>query len=295
MKAADIGRLLALAAIWGASFMFMRVLAPPLGPVATAGLRVAIAGIVLLAYFAVIRFDAQWSRWGRHYLVIGVLNSALPFLCFAYAALHLPAGYSAILNATTPFFGAMFAALWLGDRLTLRKGAGLAIGAAGVVLVVRVGRVELDHGFHFAVAACLLAACCYGLSGVYLKKRMTGAPPLGVAGPSQLFAGVLLLPALPLAPPAGPITLGIVANLLGLALLCSALASVLYYRLIANVGPTKAMTVTFLIPVFAMMWARLFLGEAVTPTMLGGCAFVIAGTWLITHQPAPVAAIASTR
>lgn len=295
MTKSDLGRLLALAAIWGASFMFMRVLAPPLGPVVTAGLRVFIAGAVLLAYLAAIRYDMQWSRWGRHSLVIGVLNAAIPFACFAYAALHLPAGYSAILNATTPFFTALFAAWWLGDRLTWRKTGGLIIGALGVMLVVRVGQAQPDARFELAVGACLLAACCYGLSGIYLKKRLSGAPPLAVAAPSQLFAGLVLMPAMPFAPVQGPVTPLVIGNLLGLALLCSALASVLYYRLVANVGPSRAATVTFLIPVFAMAWARIFLGEPITLVMLLGCVLVIGGTWLLAHHPAPaVPAVAGT-
>lgn len=286
MKRADVLRLTLLAAIWGASFMFMRVLAPALGPFATACLRVLIAGLVSLGYLALIGFDTQLERWRGHYVVIGVLNAAVPFLCFAFAALHLPAGYSAILNATTPFFGVLFAAIWLGDALTWRKAGGLALGAVGVVLVVRLGAVRDDPMFIVAVGVCLLAACCYGLSGTYLKKRMVGAPALGVAAHSQWMAGLMLAPGVAASPPHGTIGLAVVGSMLGLSLLCSAFASVLYYRLIADVGPSKALTVTFLIPVFAMLWAWLFLGEAITAAMLLGCVLVISGTALIVRQPA---------
>ena len=294
MKRSDVLRLTLLAAIWGASFMFMRVLAPALGAFATACLRVLIAGVASLGYLALIGFDAQFKRWRAHYIVIGVLNAAVPFLCFAFAALHLPAGYSAILNATTPFFGVLFAALWLGDALSWRKAAGLALGAIGVVLVVQLGAARDDPMFMLAVGACLLAACCYGLSGVYLKRRMVGAPALGVAAHSQWMAGLMLVPGVAAVPPHGPVGPVVIGSMLGLALLCSAFASVLYYRLIADVGPSKALTVTFLIPVFAMVWAWLFLGESITAPMLLGCALVIGGTGLIVRQPVHATVRAST-
>ncbi len=287
MKRGDVLRLLLLAAIWGASFMFMRVLAPVLGAFATACLRVLIAGVVSLAYLATIRFDAQFARWRRHYAVIGIFNGAVPFLCFAFAALHLPAGYSAILNATTPFFGVLFAALWLGDPLDARKAIGLVLGAVGVLLVVQLGAARDDAMFKLAVAACLLAACCYGLAGVYLKRRMVGAPALGVSAHSQWMAGLMLAPGALAMPPQGSIGPAVVGSMLGLALLCSAFASVLYYRLIAEVGPSKALTVTFLIPVFAMLWGWLLLGESITPTMLLGSALVLGGTGFIVHQRSP--------
>src|SRR5688572_675333 len=128
MRAADAARLLALAAIWGASFLFIRIVSPAIGPWLTADLRVLIAGVALLVYFRVTGFDPQWRRWGRHYVAMGLLTSGLPFLLYAYAALQLPAGLMSVLNATSPMFGALMAAALLGERLSARRIAGLVLG-----------------------------------------------------------------------------------------------------------------------------------------------------------------------
>jgi drug/metabolite transporter (DMT)-like permease len=294
MKTADVVRLLTLAAIWGGSFLFMRVLAPVIGPVWTASSRVLIAGVVLLAWYRIVGFDVQWRANLRHYAIIGGIGSALPFTLFAFAALHLPVGLSAILNASAPLFGALLGAIWLNEALTTRKLAGLALGIAGVGLVSGVGGSSLDAASIGSILACLGAALCYGLSGVYLKLRAAHLPSRAIAGASQLVAGLMLLPLAPLAPATGALTLPIVGAMLGLSLLCSAVAYLLYYRLIADLGPTRALTVTFLIPGFGMLWGALLLDEPITAAMLAGCALIIAGTLITTRapvatQPAPSA------
>ena len=287
MRLGDVIRLVILAAIWGGSFIFMRIIAPVLGPVLTADARVLIAGAVLLAWFRLTRYAVDWAAHWRHYVIIGAVNSAVPFCLYSFAARHIPAAYSAILNSTAPLFGAVFSALWLGDRLTLRKLAGLLLGAAGVALVAGASATDrLDEWFGWAVAACLAAAICYALAGVYMKRHGSGLKPPAVAGASQWAAGLLLLPILPLAPPSGPVTPFIAANVLGLALLCSAVAYLLYFRLIADVGPTRALTVTFLMPMFGMAWGALFLGESLTWGMAAGCALIVAGTALVLRGPA---------
>jgi drug/metabolite transporter (DMT)-like permease len=268
----------ALAAIWGASFIFFRVLAPVLGPVVTAGARVLIAGVALLVYCRVIGFDTQWHRYWREYLAIGIVNSAIPFVLFAFAALYIPASYSAILNSAAPLFGALLAPIFLAEPLTARKMAGLVGGILGVALVSNADAPGAGGTFGLAVGACLVGALCYAVAGIYMKRRAAGAAPLAVAAWSQLFAGAALLPLLPLAPVRGEITAAIVVNLLALALVCSAVAYLLYYRLIADVGPSRALTVTFLIPVFGMTWGALFLGETITLPMLAGCALIVGGT-----------------
>ncbi len=139
--------------------------------------------------------------------------------------------------------------------------------------------------FGWAVAACLGAALCYALAGIYIKRRAGGARPMAIAGWSQMFAAAALLPLTPFAPPPGTVTPGVIANVLALALLCSAFAYLLYYRLIADVGPTRAMTVTFLMPLFGMVWSVLFLGESVTLPMIAGCALVVGGTALVVRRP----------
>ena len=287
MRRADIERLIALAAIWSLSFVFIRVLVPALGPVGVATGRVLIAGVALVAWFAVTRVDADVRHRWRAYLFVGVLNSALPFLLFAYAALHLPASYLVILNAVTPLFAAVASAVWLGERLTVVKLSGLVTGVAGVALVSRAGPLVPDAAFALAVAASLGAALCYALAGVWLKKRGSALRPVAIAGWSQLLAGLALLPIAVATPVPGPITAAVVINLLVLALVCSGVAYLLYYRLIADVGPTRAMTVTFLLPALGMLWGAMFLDETVTLPMVAGAALIVGGTFAVL-RPAPL-------
>ena len=293
MKPIDLVRLVVLAAIWGASFIFIRALAPVLGPVLTATSRVVVGGLALVAYFRVVGFDAGVRRHWRAYLVVGFVNSTVPFLLYAFAALYLPASYSVILNSATPLFAALLSALWLDERLTALRLAGLAAGAAGVALVTGAGPVTPDAMFAVAVAACLGAALCYALAGMYIKLHASAVPPMGIAGWSQVFAGALMLPLVPFAPVRGEVTAVVIGNALGLALLCSAVAYVLYYRLMADVGPTRTMTVAFLMPLFGMLWSVLFLAEAITGPMLAGCALIIGGTILVVRHPRRTVAAAA--
>ncbi|WP_334187752.1 DMT family transporter [Noviherbaspirillum sp.] len=286
MRSADLFRLILLAAIWGASFLFLRIVAPALGPLWTAESRVAIAGAAMLLFILAggrsMHFGTSW----RQYLILGTLNSALPFALFSYAALTLPAGYSAILNATSPLWGALVGAAVLGETLTARKITGLLIGIAGVAFLVRLGPAQFSPQVMVAAAACVLAALCYGIAGAYSKKASSGIAPPQMATGSQLGAALVLLPFLPLSPIRGEVTPMVIMIALVLALLCSAVAYFIYFRLIADLGPTKALTVTFLIPLFALIWGALFLGEAVTLNMLIGCAMVVLATWLVVFQPA---------
>lgn len=272
-----------LAAIWGASFMFMRVLVPAVGPWGVGSIRLLLAGAVLLLGAWHLRTVFDWrQRWGQ-FILLGLVNSALPFMGYGYAALHMPAGYSAILNATMPFFGAAFASIWLGEPFTVRKGVGLLTGAAGVLLIVQVGLPNPDTSFYLAVAACLGAASCYAISSIYLRVRMSSVPPLASAAASQALAGLMLAPGMVLGDAPWHIDTWVVINLLLLGLVCSAFALALYFRLMSEVGPTPAMTVSFLIPMAAMLWSWCFLGEPITPTMLAGCALVLSGTGLIVR------------
>jgi drug/metabolite transporter (DMT)-like permease len=281
MRAGDIFRLLILAAIWGGSFIFMRILAPTFGPVLTADLRVLIAGIALVVYFHLIKFDPEWSKYWKKYLFIGGINSALPFFLFSFAALHIPASLSVILNSTSPLFGAIFSAIWLKDSLTIRKIIGLLIGITGVALVTRMGLVDAGPLVGLAIVGCIIAAACYGFIAIYIKKNSGGAKSLGVAGGSQLMAALLLIPAIPFAPAQGAITASMIVGIIAFALLCSAIAYILYFRLIENIGPTKALTVTFLMPAFGMIWGKIFLNEIITLTMIFGSTLIILGTFLV--------------
>ena len=282
MRRADTARLVSLAAIWGASFLFMRIAAPVLGPVLTAELRTLIAGIALAAYFAATGYDPEWRRWGRHYVTVGILSSAVPFLLWAYAALSLTAGLLSVLNATAPMWGALCSALLLRERLNARRTLGLVIGVVGVALVTRPeSGAEL---YYPAIVAALAAAFCYGLIAAYIKRWASDAPSRGMAVGSQLAAGILLIPFVALWPPATAPTPGVAASILALGLVCGAIAYLLYFRLIADIGATGALTVTYLIPVFGVLWGALFLGEAVSALMLVGAALVILGTVFVLRQ-----------
>ena len=283
MRRGDAARLVLLGAIWGAAFLFIRISAPVIGPVATADVRMLIGGIALGAWFAVMRIDPQWRRWWPHYVVVGLLTSGLPFLLFSYAAVTLPAGLLSLLNATSPMWGALMAALLLGERLTARRGAGFALGVVGVALVTRP-----EPGTTLAllpVAAALAAPVCYGIAGVYLKRWASQAPARGMALGTQLLTGLLFLPLNALWPPQtfSPPLL-VVASVLALGLVCSALAYLLYFRLINDIGPTGALTVTYLVPVFGVAWGALFLGETISAGMLAGGALVLAGTVLVLRN-----------
>lgn len=276
MRRADAVRLVALAAIWGASFLFMRIAAPALGPLATADLRMLTAGVVLAAYFSFTGFDPQWRRWWRYYLLIGSLTSAAPFLLWAYAALELSAGLLAVINATSPMWGALLSALVLNDRLTARKSAGLLLGIAGVAVVCG----PQAAGGWSGIAAALAAAVCYGVAGVVMRRWSRDATARGMAVGTQVMGGLLFLPLLALAPPPAP-SAPTLASVLALGIVCTAIAYLLYFRLIADLGPTSALTVTYLIPPFGVLWGALFLGEPLTAVTLIGALIVIAGTVLV--------------
>ncbi|NDI85373.1 DMT family transporter [Undibacterium crateris] len=285
MRSSDLIRLLILAAIWGASFLFMRVIAPVLGALWTAELRVAIAGLALSGWMLLTGKPQNWRQNWKSFLVLGAINSALPFAMYAYAAQHMPAGYSAIMNATTPLWGAVMGALFLSEAFTVRKLAGLLVGVLGVALLVKLGPVVWSTELMLALLACSGATVCYALAGVYTKKLSVNVNPLLMATASQLGAAFVLLPFLPLVPVQGEITTTVMALAVALALLCSAVAYLLYFRLIQDIGPTKALTVTFLIPLFALLWGAIFLGEHLTWSMAAGCAGVVLATWLVVSGP----------
>jgi drug/metabolite transporter (DMT)-like permease len=290
MRSANLIRLLGLAAIWGASFLFMRILAPVLGALWTAEIRVALAGAAMLLFMLASGRAMQFGSNWKHYLVVGTLNSAVPFALFSYAALTLPAGYSAILNSTSPLWGALIGAIVFGEKFSVRKIAGLVIGIAGVAFLVRLGPAQFTSEVLVAVLAGVVAALCYGVAAIYSKRKSSHiAAPLMATG-SQVGAMLVLLPFVPLSPIGGEVTPFIIVNACALALVCTAVAYFIYFRLIGDLGATKALTVTFLIPLFALLWGALFLQETVDLNTLIGCALVVLATWLVVFQGAAVPA-----
>jgi len=286
MRSSDFLRLFGLAAIWGASFLFMRIIAPVLGAFWTAEIRVGLAGLALIAWMLVSNQPIVFRQYWKSFLILGAISTALPAVFYAYAAQHIPAGYSAIMNATSPLWGAVMAAIFLGEQFTLRKMLGMLVGVLGVAMLVRLGPVEWSTELLLALLACSAATICYALAGVYTKKLSVNVNPVLMATASQVGGAIFLLPSLPFSPVPGTVTSAVIFAAAALALLCSAIAYLLYFRLIHDVGPTKALTVTFLIPLFALLWGFLFLNENITLSTLAGCAGVVLATYLVVMTPA---------
>ncbi len=294
MKPSDLAELLLLGAVWGASFLFMRWGAPDFGALSLAWLRVLGASLLLLPLLLVRQGWQPMHVMARHWkglLAFGLLNSALPFALFAYAALHLPAGLSSILNATVPMWSALVAWVWLSQAPSNTRLVGLLVGFGGVVLLIWAKTGLTGDARLWAVLACLLATLNYAVAAIATRRWLGDLPPLAVATGSQISAALwLTLPGLLTWPAVMPgarswISLGL------LALLCTALAYILYFRLLSRVGAQNAVTVTFLIPLFAVLWGAIFLGEALTLPMLGGGLLVMGGTALaLGLWPRPSAA-----
>jgi drug/metabolite transporter (DMT)-like permease len=277
---------LLLAAIWGASFLFMRVAVVEFGAMPTAGLRVAIAALALLPLIWLRGLAPQLRRHWKSIFVVGLLNSALPFALYSFALLSITTGLSAILNATVPLFGAIVAWAWLRDRPTGSRMLGLAVGFGGVAALAwdkasfKVDASGIGPGW--AVLACLAATLCYAIAASATKRHLGGLPALVTATGSQLGATVALaLPTVWLWPATTPGAQAWLA-LLAVGVVCTGLAYVLYFRLIEQAGPARALAVTFVVPVFAVIYGVLFLGEAVTGWMLACGAVIVCGTALST-------------
>ena len=280
-----------LAAIWGASFLFMRLAVLDFGPFATAGVRVLIASLFLVPIMLWRGHGETFAKHWRPVLLVGVANSGIPFACFCFALIYITTGLSAILNATVPLFGAIVAWAWLKDRPGPSRLLGLAIGFAGVALLASDkagirssgGPDELGGwGPALAVAACILATVCYALSASFTKRYLGGLPSLVTAAGSQVGATlILLVPALVFWPGAQP---GLQAwlSVVVLGVVCTGLAYVLYFRIIERAGPAKALAVTFVVPMFAVFYGVAFLGEHVSLWMLTCAVVIVCGTALST-------------
>ena len=279
-----LGDFLLLAAIWGSSFLFMRIAAAELGALPTAALRVAIASLFL---WPLLQLRGQTTLLRQHWkpvLFVGVLNSGIPFALYSFAVMHISTGLSSILNATVPLFGALVAWGWLGDKPGRTRALGLAIGFGGIVLLAggQVGFKPNASGISpmWAVAACLGATTCYALAASFTKKHIPPLPSLVTATGSQIGATLAVaLPALWWHPDHLP-GLPTWAALLALGVLCSGVAYILYFRLIEHAGPARALTVTYLVPVFAVAYGVLALGESLTLWMLMCGAIILLGTAL---------------
>ena len=275
-----------LAAIWGASFMFMRMAAVELGAFATAGVRVTVAAAFLLPLLLARGLGSVLLQNWKRVLIVGIFNSAIPFACFSFALLSISTGLSSILNATVPLFGAVIAWLWLKDRLNASRVLGLVVGFVGVALLAwDKASFKPDasgNATGWAILACLVATLCYGLSASFAKRYMAALPPLVAATGSQLGAAAGLIPLAWWFWPDHAVSLQAWLAVVALGVLCTGVAYVLYFRLIERAGPSRALSVTFAIPVFAVLYGVLLLGEGVTPWMVLCGLIIVAGTSLST-------------
>ncbi|MBN8483081.1 MAG: DMT family transporter [Xanthomonadales bacterium] len=281
MSLASFARLVLLGMIWGASFLFQRITVPVVGAPFTAAVRLALAALMLVIVLRLLgrslNLRLQWRDW----LLLGTINSAIPFLCFALAARHLPAGYLAVINATVPLLTVLF--VWAAQRVrpSLSKLVGVVVGLVGVGVLARYGSVAMDAAVLGAFALAFTAAALYAFCALYIRRRHAGSDPLVLAGASQLGAAVVMAPLGLWAMPASLPGTSVVLSLLALGLVCTGLAYALYFRLLSDLGSEKAVTNTFLVPVFAQLWGAVFLGEHLTFAGAVGFALVLVAIALV--------------
>lgn len=282
MHVRHFSQLVLLSAVWGGSFPLIRIAAPAFGPIPLACLRCALAAIVLAVLMRATR-----QAWPArvHWLsmtVLSVLTVVAPFVLFNWAGLVLPAGYSAVLNATAPLFGVIAGTWFAQERLTARKLAGCAAGLAGVALLVRLGPVAPDWRVLLAVLACTAASASYGFGSILMKRATMAHQPLPASAAVHVAGAlVLLLPAAATAPSVQVRTDALIA----LAVLGTFTSGFMYWismRLMREITASAATSSAFMIPMFGVTWGALFLGEPFTPGMLPGVALVLLASALVT-------------
>ncbi|MGY2187524.1 putative DMT superfamily transporter inner membrane protein [compost metagenome] len=288
MNPVDIFRLLSLAAIWGASFLFMRIIAPVIGSIPTAFFRVSIAAAGLLVILGLMRISWDFKGKLKTVMLLGVINSGIPATLYSVAAQVLPAGYSSIFNATTPLMGVLIGGLFFHERLTGAKLGGVFLGLFGVGVLTRAGPVAFDMELLMGAVACLLATTCYGFAGFLARRWLDQAGGLDSrlsALGSMLGATLFLMPLFGYSvisqPPASWGGWSVWLSLLGLGLGCTAFAYIIYFRLLSSIGPVKSMTTTFLIPLFGVLWGGLFLDEPLSMAHVYGGVLIAVALWLV--------------
>jgi drug/metabolite transporter (DMT)-like permease len=283
MTLLDLALLAALSTLWGGSYFFIRVAVPVFGPAALVALRVVIGGLLLWSFARVTRRPIVVRPHLRQLAMLGLLNAALPYMLISIAELRLTASFAAILGATVPLFAAALGARLLGERLTIARVGGLLMGVVGVAVMVGWGPMTLDLRTTLAVLAMLAASASYAGAGIYTKLRLRGVSTYSLALGQQLGAFVwLAVPGLALVPRVAP-TLPALGALLALGALSTAVAYLLYFRLLERIGPTKTTTVTYLIPIVGMVGGALVLHEPLTGGMLAGLGLVLGSVLLVNE------------
>lgn len=281
MRPQDLARLVALAAMWGGSYLFMRYAVPHLGAALMIEVRVLIAGLALAVMIYATGGAIGWRQHWRAYAFQGAVGLALPFVLIAQALTVIDASTAAILNALSPLFASLVAAVWIRDPITPAKAAGIALCIAGTAVLVGWTPIAMTSRELLAASMSVAATALYGYTIVFTKVKLKAASPMGASAGTLLMAALALLPLAPTDRDLSAVPAMAWMAVLGLAIVSTTFAYILYYRLIADVGPVKAITVTLLVPVFGMLWGVLFLGEPLTPGRIAGCAIILAGCSLI--------------
>lgn len=284
MNKTQFSLLVLISALWGSSFLFMKQLSPIFGPFLTSSLRLLVASFVLYFYFIITKTKINWKQNFKWFLVVGVLNSAVPFTLYAYAALNLDASISVILNSTAPMFGAIYGLFILKERLNLTKIVGLIIGTIGVIIITSLAFNANISEIYISIGACILASSLYGLSGNIVKKYVNDLDSKELTLGSMLVAGVLLLPFIFFTKIEEPVTFNIVIMILFFGIFCTGLTYLIYFKLVKEIGPVKSLTVTYLMPVFGILWSFLFLDENITITTIIGLVIILLGIYILSKS-----------
>ncbi len=281
MKTKYFAQLVGLSALWGASFMLIRIASPVLGPNVLAATRIGMATLTLAVFMRAMRQPWPTGHW-RELALIGLFSVALPFLLFAWAALQIPAGYSALLNSTAVMFG-IFASVWFKeDRFSARKLIGCLLGFAGVGLIVGLGPVEPSWPVFMAALACVAASACYGISTPLMKRALDRMQPLQIAAGLHAMSLLMLSPGAAWTWSAAHFTPMALLAVAIMGIVTSGFAYWMHIRILAHVSSVAAMSPTFMIPVFGVLWGHVFLGEALGTGIFAGGALVLLACALIT-------------
>jgi len=276
--------LLLLAALWGASFLFIRVAAPEVGPVMLVELRVTISFLALFLYAWWIRKTLSIRKQWKQYVLLGAINAAIPFVFISFSEVYIPASLAAILNATTPLFSALIAAIWLQESLTFTRIFGLVLGLVGVIVLVGWSPLAFDGFTVLAIFASLMAALLYAIGSIYAKKRFQTST-LELAIGQLMGASIFLTPASFFFVPDSWPHMESIISILALSLASTAFAYLLYFRLLKEVGPTQTLYVTILAPAFGVIWSVLFLNEAIGIGTILGLALIFGSVLFLIKSP----------
>ncbi|AIX07987.1 MULTISPECIES: DMT family transporter [Bacillus] len=283
MSFKQFSTLLLLASLFGASFLFIKIASPSLGPLFLIESRVGIAAISLIIFARLLKQKIEIKHKWKELMILGAINAAIPFVLIAYAELNLSASLAAIINSTTPLFSVIISILWLKEGKNMRTFLGIIMGCIGVGILVGWSPIQLNVKVILSIVAISLAALFYGIGGVYSKRAFQDMKSFDLAIGQQLGASIVLLPFALLNMPNKLPSIGVTISVLGLAIFSTSVAYLLYFYLIKNIGPTKTVSVTLLVPIFGIIWGVLFLDERTTLSTYIGLSVVLMSILLVSN------------